>query len=78
MKIISVRYLNLKGPLKLLRTEEFDTANDALAAVKRYAEQHGFTDVVIKDDDNPSSFRYTATTPGGRKGRNIAFADWMA
>lgn len=73
-----VRFMNLdKGPFRTIREEEFETSTAALAAVKAYAEAAGYSNVKIVDDgEEPDSIRFTAKTPGGRGGRNVAFGDW--
>ena len=73
--MIRVRFATLAGPFRLLgETKHFDTPAAALAAVKEYAEAAGYSN--IKPVEDADSVRYTARTPGGRGGRNVAFADW--
>ena len=74
--MLTVRFATLEGSsIKTVRTEDFDTDAQALLAVKQYAETAGFTNVKAVSDEDGYSLRYTATTPGGRHGRNVAFAD---
>jgi len=76
METIRVRFVELVGAsVKTVRTEDFVTGTEALVAVKRYAEAAGFSNVKSVAEDDGYSWRYTATTPGGRNGRNVAFAD---
>lgn len=74
---IEIRFLVLTGPVKTAKTEYFDNYAQAFEAVRKYAENAGFSNVkqVNYDDEYGDSreFRITATTPNGRRGRNIAF-----
>jgi hypothetical protein len=74
-QMVKVRFMSLSGPFRTVREETFASDSAALEAVKKYAAAAGFTNVSCLDDDDPCSVRYTARTPGGRSGRNIAFAD---
>jgi len=70
--------------LRLIRTDgknvdtvseqEVTTGTEALAIVEKHAAANGMTRVKVVDAED--SLRYTATTPGGRAGRNIAFLDF--
>jgi hypothetical protein len=73
--MIIVRFATLTGKFAVLPEEhKFSTSADALAAVTKYAEANGYRNVkAVMDVD---SLRYTAITPGGRGGRNVAFADF--
>ena len=74
MKII-VRFMSLEGKFALLREESFADFNAAKAAVEAHAAAAGYTNVKLVDDPEGDDVRFTARTPGGRSGRNIAFAD---
>ena len=79
MTPVTVRFMTLSGPIKTVKTEHFASESDALVAVKAYAEAQGFANVKsVPDADDPyaGGFRFTARTPGGRSGRNVAFGDW--
>ncbi len=74
-KTIAVRFMTLAGPFTTLRTESFATLTGAGAAVVAHAQSGGFSNVARVEEDDPGSYRFTARTPGGRGGRNVAFAD---
>lgn len=68
---IEVRLMGL-DKFECVRTVIVKTKDEALRVVKEYCEPHGFTNVKCIDDDD--GWRFTAKTPGGRSGRNVAFA----
>jgi hypothetical protein len=70
--MFEVRFMTLSGSFAAVKTERFADMTVALTAVKAYVEPAGFRGVKIVDDTD--SIRFTATTPGGRGGRNVAFA----
>jgi hypothetical protein len=71
--VIHVRFASLAAPFRIVRAETFPDWNAVLVAVKAHAEPAGYTDIQpVADVD---SFRYIARTPGGRHGRDVAFAD---
>lgn len=71
-----VRFYSLdSGKFRTIKTQEFPDHKTALAAVTEHAISAGFTNVREISDDDGWSTRYTATTPNGRPGRNIAVAD---
>lgn len=72
---ISVRFMSLTGKFTCVREETFANEAAALVAIKAHAEGAGFTNVQTVADDDPTSIRFTARTPGGRGGRNVAFGD---
>ena len=73
---LTVRFYSLVGSsVKTVRTAEFATEAAALQAVTEYATATGFTNVRTVEGEDGYSLRYTATTPNGRPGRNIAGAD---
>jgi len=71
-----VRFITLTGPIATVKTQEFPDASLAFQAVKEYAESAGFSNVRTVEDPDGYGLRYTATTPKGRHGRNIAFVDF--
>lgn len=73
MKIV-VRFMTLEGTFALTRTESFADFNAARASVEAHAAGGGFTNVKLVDNGE-DDIRFTARTPGGRSGRNIAFVD---
>lgn len=74
--MVLVKFMSLTGKFQTVREESFASFALALAAVKAHAESGGYTNVAEVTDDDPCSIRYTARTPGGRGGRNVAFADF--
>ena len=71
---VIVKFLSLGTGNTTVKTEEFVDAGKASAAIVAYAMTAGFTNVKsVADDDY--SVRFTATTPGGRSGRNVAFME---
>jgi hypothetical protein len=73
--MIKVRFMSLVGKFTTVKTEEFADTSEALKAVEVYAKASGFSNVRLIDDGDFDQLRFTATTPGGRGGRNVAFAD---
>lgn len=71
-----VRFMVLDGPPKTLRKQEFASLSDAVMAVEEYAADNGFSKVKYSSEDDGWSVRFTATTPGGRSGRNIAYGEY--
>ena len=74
--MISLRFYSLTGPFALIKTEDFESFELALVAVRAYAEPAGYTSIKKVDDGDFEGFRYTGRTPGGRGGRNIAIGDY--
>jgi hypothetical protein len=74
--MVFLKLATLTGKLAFLETQECATKADATKIVEDYASANGFTNVKLIDDGDPCSFRYTARTPAGRNGRNIAFLDY--
>jgi hypothetical protein len=77
--MLKLTFYTLTGKFSRVREETFATEAAALAAVKAYASQAGYTNIkFVVDDDLPEcGGRFTGRTPGGRAGRNIAGA-WRA
>ena len=73
---LQVRFMALSGPFKTVKTATYPSTKEATAAIEAYAAESGFTCVKAVDDGDDFSIRWTAKTPGGRSGRNIAFGDW--
>lgn len=70
---LTIKFMALSGPFKTVREQSFETTTEAMAAVVAHAQSGGYTDVKRLEDAD--SWRFTARTPGGRSGRNIAFMD---
>ncbi len=72
--MITIRFMTLSGTFATLREETFESEATALVAVQAHATSGGYGSIKIVDDhEDPNEVRYTARTPGGRSGRNIAF-----
>jgi hypothetical protein len=72
--MIAVRFYSLTGKFAPVREEQFATVADARVAVEAHAASGGYTNV--KPVEDADSIRWTARTPGGRGGRNIAYSDY--
>lgn len=66
-----VRFMTLTGAFQVAKREVFPSHAAAEAAIRAYAAEGGFSNVKAIDDDEDE--RFTARTPGGRAGRNIAY-----
>jgi hypothetical protein len=71
-----VRFMTLAGKFAVASEATFADAKVATAAIEAHAASGGYTNVKAVDDGDYGSIRYTARTPGGRGGRNIAFVDY--
>lgn len=74
---ITLRLCSLAGKFCIVRTVEVSSESEALAVARAHAEPAGYSSVRIADDADEMGmgFRIVARTPGGRGGRNVAFAD---
>ena len=73
--MIRLRFASVSGPFTVHpHGTLYQTHAAALAAVVAYATAHGYSNVKPLEDSD--AIRYTARTPGGRGGRNIAFANY--
>jgi hypothetical protein len=72
--MIQVRFMSLVGKFSAVKTESFETMSAAQAAVEAYAQAAGFRNVRLVDGPDFDDIRFTATSPGGRGWRNVAFA----
>lgn len=70
-----VRFFVLAGKFAVAKTETFPTMQDAENAVRAYAEAAGYSNVKCIDDGEELHVRWTAKTPNGRSGRNVADCD---
>lgn len=64
----------LTGEFRVERTVVVATATEARAIIEKHLEGSGYTNLKMADCDGYST-RYTARTPGGRGGRNVANLD---
>ncbi len=71
---VSVRLCSLVGAFSVAPAVTFPTMGDAVSAINNHAKSAGFTGLKSVEDED--SLRFTAKTPGGRSGRNIAFVDF--
>lgn len=70
---VTVRFFSLvAGSIAVVRKAEFKSTEEATAAVEEHARSGGFTNVKLIRDVEFDGIRWTARTPGGRAGRNIA------
>lgn len=74
--MLKVRFMSLDGKFCRVKEESFTSQSEALKAVSEYASAAGFTGVKVVEDNDFDSIRFTARTPGGRSGRNVAFGDF--
>lgn len=74
---IVVRFASLRTTsARVELVAAFPTVKAATEAVEAHAACHGFTKVKLVDEHDMDSVRWTATTPGGRTGRNVAWGDF--
>lgn len=73
--MVTVRFMALTGAFKETKREDFADLGAATKAVTEYATAAGFVNVKKVDDEEDFGVRWTAKTPGGRAGRNVAFGD---
>jgi hypothetical protein len=75
--MVSIRFMNLdNGKFREVDRREFTSILEAQYAVKTYAETAKFSHVKFIDGED-DGFRFTARTPGGRGGRNIAYGEFV-
>lgn len=73
--MVTVRFMTLTGRFAEAKRADYADLGAAEEAVKAYAANAGFTGVKRVDDEEDAGVRFTAKTPGGRAGRNVAFVD---
>lgn len=73
---IKTQFMTTGRTFTVDKTLEFPNQQAAFEAVKAHYEKHGFTNFKLVDDQEYDQLRVTATTPGGRAGRNVAFIDY--
>ena len=69
----SVRLMTLSGRFDVFSELSGISLAAAKEAVEAHAAHAGYSNVRYVEDDDPGCLRATATTPGGRRGRNVAF-----
>ena len=72
--MVHVQFATLAGKFAIARRESFPTMEAARAAVEQHIAGSGYGN--LKEVADVDSIRFTATTPGGRGGRNVAFLDY--
>lgn len=72
--MMTLKLMTLTGKFRVERTEEVADTQSAMALVLSHAHSGGYTNV--KPVQDVESIRYTARTPGGRGGRNVAYLDF--
>lgn len=73
--MVHVRFCSLSGKFTVGKAESFESIKEAENAVKAYVEPYGYTNVKFVEDADDNA-RFTAKTPGGRNGRNVAMVDF--
>lgn len=68
----TLNLMSVSGPFRVVKSVNVPDRAQAKIVVEAYATEHGFHSVKAVDDLD-YSIRFTATTPGGRPGRNLAF-----
>lgn len=70
--------MSASGAFRTVAEHEVETTTAARALVDKHAAANGMRPESVKmiDGADPDGARYTATTAGGRAGRNIAFLDY--
>jgi hypothetical protein len=71
--MVKVQFVTLEGKFAFAEKREFADMKSAEKAIVAYAAAGGYTKVKPVEDED--SIRYTATTPQGRAGRNVAFLE---
>jgi len=74
--MLTIRFMQLDKKTAIPENKSFASTDEAIEACKAYAEPLGFTRFKLAEDGSDEGFRITATTPGGRAGRNIAHGDY--
>lgn len=75
---VEVRFMTLGSEFKLASKKSFASREEAIAEIGQYARDNGFKNVkeiLGEEADYYYSARFTATTPNGRAGRNIAYVE---
>jgi hypothetical protein len=60
---------------RVISNVEVSTTSEAKTVVEKHIENSGYTNLKTVDDED-YSLRFTATTPNGRPGRNVAALDF--
>jgi len=75
--MIVLRLMTLSGRYAMASESKYQSIDDARARVEAWALGGGYSlPVKMVPDDDPGTWRFTAKTPGGRSGRNIAYAHY--
>lgn len=70
-----LRLYSLGDDFRIIQTIEVGTICEAREIVEKHIDGSGYTNLKTVDDAD-YSLRYTATTPNGRAGRNVAAIDF--
>ena len=73
METITVKLMTLTGKFTTHSIIKCADMAEARQKIEAHAASGGYTNV--KQLFDADSYRYTAKTPGGRRGRNIAYID---
>lgn len=74
-EMMILRLYSLDGEFKTIQTIEVGTICEARELVEKHIDGSGYTNLKTVDDAD-FGMRYTATTPNGRSGRNVAAIDF--
>lgn len=74
--MLHITFYSLAGKFAAIRQASFGTLAEAWSAVEQHIEGSGYTQLRTMMDADDYTLRYTATTPGGRRGRNVAICDF--
>lgn len=67
-----LRLFSLEGNFITIQKIEVQTFDEAKAIVAKHIEGSGYRNLQYVDDEDGYTTRFTATTPNGRPGRNVA------
>lgn len=70
-----LRLYSLDTEFCIVSTVEVSSEFEAKTIVEQHIKDSGYTNVRMVDDED-YSLRFTATTPNGRNGRNVASLDF--
>ena len=74
---VSVRLMSTSGSFRVESELVFASLERAIRHVTEHYSHLGFSRFQVRDEGDGDGGRITATTPGGRHGRNVAFFDWL-
>ena len=72
--MFTLKLMTLTAPFEIARIHQTRDMAHAMTLVQEYTHAAGFRNVKVTLEDD-YTYRYTATTPNGRAGRNVAYLD---